>query len=51
MKKPVIGITAVTAFNDRLHAQRITYPNAVWAAGGEAVSFLATQIKIMWNRL
>ena len=37
MKKPVIGITAVTAFNDRLHAQRITYPNAVWAAGGEAI--------------
>ena len=37
MKKPVIGITAVTAFNVRLHAQRITYPNAVWAAGGEAV--------------
>ncbi|MBQ8603632.1 MAG: gamma-glutamyl-gamma-aminobutyrate hydrolase family protein [Oscillospiraceae bacterium] len=37
MKKPVIGITAVTAFNDKLHAQRVTYPEAVWAAGGEAV--------------
>ena len=37
MKKPVIGISAVTAFTDRLHGQRVTYPQAVWAAGGEAV--------------
>ncbi len=37
MKKPVIGITAVTAFNDRLHAQRVTYPQAVWAAGGTPI--------------
>ncbi|MBR5520522.1 MAG: gamma-glutamyl-gamma-aminobutyrate hydrolase family protein [Oscillospiraceae bacterium] len=37
MKKPLIGISAVTAFNDRLHAQRVTYPQAVWAAGGEAI--------------
>lgn len=37
MKKPVIGITAVTAFNDRLHAQRVTYPQAIWAAGGTPI--------------
>ncbi len=37
MKKPVIGITAVTAFSDRLHAQRVTYPQAVWAAGGTPI--------------
>ena len=37
MKKPVIGISAVTAFSDRLHAQRITYPEAVWTAGGDVV--------------
>ena len=37
MKKPLIGMTAVTAFNDRLHQQRVTYPRAIWAAGGETV--------------
>lgn len=37
MKRPVIGITAVTAFNDRIYAQRITYPQAVWAAGGTPI--------------
>ncbi len=37
MKKPVIGVSAVTAFNDRLYAQRVTYPQAIWAAGGEAL--------------
>ena len=37
MKRPVIGITAVQAFGERIHAQRITYPHAVWAAGGEAI--------------
>ena len=37
MKKPVIGITAVTAFSDRLHAQRVTYPQAIWAAGGTPI--------------
>lgn len=37
MRKPVIGISAVTAFSDRLHAQRVTYPQAIWAAGGEAI--------------
>ena len=41
MKKPLIGISAVTAFNDRLHQQRVTYPQAIWAAGGETV-FLPT---------
>ena len=41
MKKPLIGITAVTAFNDRYHQQRVTYPQAIWAAGGETV-FLPT---------
>ena len=37
MKKPLIGISAVTAFNDMMHSQRVTYPQAVWAAGGDAV--------------
>ena len=36
MKKPLIGVTAVTAFGERYYAQRVTYPNAIWAAGGEA---------------
>ena len=39
MKKPLIGMTAVTAFNDRLHQQRVTYPRAIWAAGGETVLY------------
>ncbi len=34
MKKPIIGISAVTAFNERLYSQRITYPDAIWNAGG-----------------
>ncbi len=37
MKKPVIGITAVTIFDSKLYAQRISYAQAVWAAGGEVV--------------
>jgi len=37
MKKPVIGITAVTAFSDKLHAQRVTYQQALWAAGAVPV--------------
>ena len=36
MKKPLIGVSAVTAFGERYYAQRVTYPNAIWAAGGEA---------------
>lgn len=37
MKKPVIGITAVASFNEKMYSQRTTYTQAVWAAGGEAV--------------
>lgn len=37
MKKPVIGISAVTAFNDMMFSQRVTYPQAIWAAGGDAI--------------
>lgn len=37
MKKPVIGITAVASFDEKMHSQRVTYAQAVWAAGGEAI--------------
>ena len=37
MKRPVIGVSAVTAFNERIYAQRITYPDAIWDAGGVAI--------------
>lgn len=37
MKKPVIGITAITAFDEMFHSQRVTYTEAVWAAGGEVI--------------
>ena len=36
-RKPVIGITAVSSFDEKMHAQRITYAQAIWAAGGEAI--------------
>lgn len=36
-RKPVIGITAVASFDEKMHSQRVTYAQAVWAAGGEAV--------------
>lgn len=37
MRKPLIGITAVASFDERMHSQRVTYAQAVWAAGGEAI--------------
>lgn len=37
MKKPVIGITAVTAFDEKLYAQARAYAEAVWGAGGEVL--------------
>lgn len=37
MKKPIIGISAITAFDEKMHSQRITYSEAVWNAGGEAI--------------
>ncbi len=37
MKKPIIGITAITAFDEAYHSQRVTYSQAVWNAGGEAI--------------
>jgi len=36
-RKPVIGITAVSSFDEKMHSQRLTYAQAVWAAGGEAI--------------
>ena len=36
MKKPIIGISAITAFDEKYHSQRVTYAEAVWNAGGEA---------------
>ena len=36
-KRPVIGITAVASFDEKMHSQRITYAQAIWAAGGEAI--------------
>ena len=37
MKKPMIGITAITAFDEKFHSQRVTYTEAVRMAGGDAV--------------
>ena len=37
MKKPIIGITAVASFDEKMHSQRVTYTEAIWAAGGEAI--------------
>ena len=34
MKRPVIGISAANIFNERMYSQRITYPQAIEAAGG-----------------
>ena len=36
-RKPIIGITSVASFDDKMHSQRVTYAEAVWAAGGEAI--------------
>lgn len=36
-KKPIIGITAVASFDETMHSQKVTYAQAVWAAGGEAI--------------
>ena len=35
--KPIIGITSITAFDEAYHSQRVTYSQAVWSAGGEAI--------------
>ena len=37
MKRPVIGITAVTSVNQMRYVQRVTYVHAIRAAGGEAI--------------
>lgn len=36
-RKPVIGISAVASFDEKMYAQRVPYAQAVWAAGGEAI--------------
>lgn len=35
--KPIIGITSITAFDELYHSQRVTYSQAIWNAGGEAI--------------
>ena len=35
--KPIIGITSITAFDEAYHSQRVTYSQAIWNAGGEAI--------------
>lgn len=37
IRKPVIGITAVASFDEKMHSQRVTYAQAIWEAGGEAI--------------
>ena len=37
MRKPMIGITAITAYRENFHAQRTSYSEAVWGAGGEPI--------------
>lgn len=37
MKKPIIGVSAVNIFDDSMYMQRVTYPQAIWANGGETV--------------
>jgi len=37
IRKPIIGISAVNSFDKGMHAQRLTYAQAIWEAGGEAV--------------
>lgn len=36
-RKPVIGITAVASFDEKMYSQRVTYAQAIWEAGGEAI--------------
>lgn len=33
----MIGITAAASFDEKMHSQRVTYAQAIWAAGGEAI--------------
>lgn len=37
MKRPVIGLTSITGFDEKMYAQRVTYPEAIWNAGGTAI--------------
>lgn len=37
VKRPIIGITSITAFDDKFHSQRVTYTEAVRMAGGDAI--------------
>lgn len=37
IRKPVIGITSVASFDEKMHSQRVTYAQAVWKAGGEVI--------------
>lgn len=35
--RPLIGITAVASFDEKMYSQRVTYVQAIWEAGGEAI--------------
>jgi len=37
MRRPVIGISAVTSSDEKAYTQRAAYAHAIWEAGGEAV--------------
>ena len=37
MRKPVIGISAVTSSDEKAYTQRAAYAQAIWGAGGEAI--------------
>jgi putative glutamine amidotransferase len=37
MKRPIIGITAVTSSDEKDYIQRMAYVQAIWNAGGEAI--------------
>ena len=37
MRKPVIGISAVTSLDEKAYTQRAAYAQAIWGAGGEAI--------------
>ena len=51
MKKPIIGITAVASFDEKMHSQRVTYARAIWEAGGEAILLPCNQDKSNCKRI
>ena len=37
MKRPIIGISAVTSSDEKAYTQRAAYAQAIWGAGGDAI--------------